>query len=374
MTRMTETTDGDRLTPSDRLRGCLWGMFVGDALAMPVHWYYDVAALRRDFGEVRDHQAPSAHHPNSIMGKASTGQAGRGSQEGDVVGEVILKGKKELWSRPNTHYHHGLEAGDNTLNLLCARILIRNLTAAGGHDPQAFLRDYVDFMTAPDSHRDTYAESYHRDFFANFARGVPPERCAGDEGHDTASIGGLVSLPPLVAALRSDRDQARAALLAQLRLTHRSALLERHALELGELLLHLLDDPAPSLRSLAVESAGRLGSPIGDLVARAEDGRLSDLEVIGRVLSPACYIDQSYPAVLYLAARHAGDLETALIANTNAGGDSCHRGAVLGAIMGAALGLDAIPARWIDGLRDREQLQQEIERFIARFDAADHSP
>ena len=43
----------------DRWRGVLWGMFVGDALAMPVHWYYDVAALQRDFGVVRDFQPPS---------------------------------------------------------------------------------------------------------------------------------------------------------------------------------------------------------------------------------------------------------------------------------------------------------------------------
>ena len=31
-------------TTRERLRGALWGMFVGDALAMPVHWYYDLAA------------------------------------------------------------------------------------------------------------------------------------------------------------------------------------------------------------------------------------------------------------------------------------------------------------------------------------------
>jgi ADP-ribosylglycohydrolase len=41
----------------DCWRGALWGLFVGDALAMPVHGYYDVAALRRDFGVVRDFQA-----------------------------------------------------------------------------------------------------------------------------------------------------------------------------------------------------------------------------------------------------------------------------------------------------------------------------
>ncbi len=77
-----------------RLRGALWGMFVGDALAMPAHWYYDVAALQRDFGTLRDYQAPKDLHPSSIMSLASTGRAGRGSQGGEVVGSVILHGKK----------------------------------------------------------------------------------------------------------------------------------------------------------------------------------------------------------------------------------------------------------------------------------------
>jgi ADP-ribosylglycohydrolase len=68
------------VTRADRLRDALWGIFVGDALAMPVHWYYDVAALQRDFGTIRDYQAPKDFHPNSIMALASTGRAGRGSQ------------------------------------------------------------------------------------------------------------------------------------------------------------------------------------------------------------------------------------------------------------------------------------------------------
>jgi len=66
------------LTRADRLRGCLWGMFVGDALAMPVHWYYDVAALQRDHGEVRDYRSPLPHHPDAIMSRSSTGRAGSG--------------------------------------------------------------------------------------------------------------------------------------------------------------------------------------------------------------------------------------------------------------------------------------------------------
>jgi ADP-ribosyl-[dinitrogen reductase] hydrolase len=357
------------ITRTERIRGALWGMFIGDALAMPVHWYYDIAALRQDFGAIRDYQAPKDHHPSSIMALASTAKAGRGSQQGEVVGSVILKGKKPHWGPPNRHYHQGMQAGDNTLNLLCARVLIRSMNTMGRYDPADFLREYIAFMTAPDSHNDTYAESYHRDFFANYARGLPPERCAGAEGHDTASIGGLVALPPVIfAALsRNDRAAADAAALVQLRLTHRSSALERYALALSELLVRLLQEPEAQIGPLACAIAERLGFPAAAVVERITRNRQSDLDVIGRLLSPACYIDQSFPAVLYLAARYPDDFEAALAANTHVGGDNCHRGAVLGAMLGAALGFRAIPERWIQGLQAHAALEQEIEAFIVGF-------
>ena len=353
----------------DRLRGMLWGMFVGDALAMPVHWYYDVAALQRDFGTVRDYQAPCDYHPSSIMSLANTGAAGRGSQEGEVVGRVILHGKKHLWGQPNRHYHAGLQSGDNTLNLLCVRVLLRTMNTSGRYDSGDFLSAYMAFMTTPDSHNDTYAESYHRDFFANYARGVSPERCAGAEGHDTASIGGLVALPPVIVAAMREEEPAAVdrTLLAHLRLTHRSTKLERYALALGRLLPRLLQDLEPQVAPLACALAESFGFPATRVVERMNRERRSDLDVIGSQLSPACYIEHSFPAVLYLAARYSDDFEAALVANTNVGGDNCHRGAVLGAILGASLGSGAIPARWIQGLRSRAELHEEIESFITRF-------
>jgi ADP-ribosyl-[dinitrogen reductase] hydrolase len=356
-------------TRAERLRGALWGMFVGDALAMPVHWYYNIAALRHDFGVIRDYQAPKAEHPSSIMALASTGKAGRGAQDGNVVGEVILHGKKHHWGQAKRHYHQGMQAGDNTLNLLCARVLLRSLNANGRHDMADFLREYVSFMTTPDCHNDTYAESYHRDFFANYARGLPAEHCAGTEGHDTASIGGLVSLPLVIfATMRSGEPAApSAAALAQLRLTHRSVQLERFALEFCDLLVHLLSDPSPQIASLSCAAAKRLGFPAEATLERVRRNGMPDHEVIGGLLSSACYIDQSLPAALYLAARYPDDFEAALIANTNLGGDNCHRGAVLGALLGAALGVAAIPERWQQGLTASGELAAEIESFIARF-------
>ena len=50
-----------------RKNGAILGMFVGDALAMPVHWYYNRQALERDYGRVRSYIAPKNPHPDSIL-------------------------------------------------------------------------------------------------------------------------------------------------------------------------------------------------------------------------------------------------------------------------------------------------------------------
>lgn len=361
--------NSNHLGKADRMRGTLWGMFTGDALAMPAHWYYNIAALRQDFGQISDYQAPKAHHPNSIMALSNTAKAGRGSQDGEIVGSVILKGKKQHWGQANRHYHQGMHAGDNTLNMLCARVLLRSLITKGHYDSIDFLHEYIRFMTEPDRHNDTYAESYHRDFFANYAKGVPPENCAGLEGHDTASIGGLVSLPLVILATLSGEDlvTTNAAALTQQRLTHRSSLLERHTLELSQLLFHILNDINPDVEQLACSASSKLGFPAAEVIKGVRHNQNSDLDIIGGLLSPACYIDQSFPSVLYLAARYHDDFESALIANTNAGGDNCHRGAVLGAILGATLGVGAIPKRWIKGLTSYNALNGEIELFISQY-------
>ena len=69
--------------------------------------------------------------------------------------------------------------------------------------------------------------------------------------------------------------------------------------------------------------------------------------VVGRILSPACYIQDAFPASLYLAWKYAEDFSGGIMANANVGGDNCHRGAVVGSLLGVANG---VPARWSEGL------------------------
>jgi ADP-ribosylglycohydrolase len=91
-----------------------------------------------------------------------------------------------------------------------------------------------------------------------------------------------------------------------------------------------------------------------------------DEVVIGRRVSPACYIAEAFPASLYLAWKYADDFESGVIANANVGGDNCHRGAVLGALIGGAVGVSKMPQRYVDGLDDSRRLKGQIETIVTR--------
>jgi ADP-ribosylglycohydrolase len=355
---------------ADRGRGIVLGGAVADALAMPTHWYYDPRALKADYGEVREFVKPKFEHAGSIMGLSNTGGAGRGSQEGDVIGAVINHGKRDHWRR-GVHYHCTLQAGENTLNTQVTRLLVRTMTETGGYSAKSFLDAYVAFMTTPGSHNDAYAESYHRMFFANYAKGVAPEKCAGDDGHNIASMGGFVMLPPVAmyaaAQAASGADgtidieaaaaAAGAAAGAHVLLTHRSAFLSKQANIFGQLIARVA-----------------LGVPLKDAIRVAGAALGLDIEKLAARASPpfgtACYIEDSFPWLLFLAYKYGDDFEAAMVKNVAVGGENVHRGAALGALLGAAHGADAIPSRWRSGLYEAKQTAAEADAFAALLEAS----
>lgn len=66
---------------------------------------------------------------------------------------------------------------------------------------------------------------------------------------------------------------------------------------------------------------------------------------------------------------HADSFEKGVLANTNVGGENCHRGAALGALMGAGLGESAIPTSLITGLKEHAAIKQEIDAFCKTLTA-----
>ena len=306
------------------------GSLAADALAMPVHWYYDRAALCRDYGTVDHFMAPKNPHPGSILWRSSYQPvSGRGD---------ILREQAQYWGQRDVHYHQFLKAGENTLNFKLATELFTLVKETGGYDADAWLDRYIARMLEPGWHRDTYVEEYHRAFFTRYAQGKAPRKCGISDEH----IGGLATVPALVAALEgTPREELRRIVKEHVGLTHAHA----NVLRAADVLVRLL---------WAVAEGGPLRDAIrregGDWISgtKAESWRdESDGNVVGTRYSSACYIAEAMPAALYLTWKYHDDFEAGITANTMVGGDNCHRGAVTGSLLGAACGVpESFTIRW----------------------------
>jgi ADP-ribosylglycohydrolase len=318
-----------------RARGALAGLLIGDALAMPVHWYYDRGALKRDYGQVRDFLAPKSPHSGSIMWRSSY-------QAPNAKGE-ILHDQAQYWGQHGVHYHQFLKPGENTLTAKLARLSLEMAAQPEGYSPERYLERYIAFLTTPGTHRDTYLEECHRGFFTNYANGKDPFRCAVQEKH----IGGLTPMLAVALAYRDQRAQGVELALEHMRLTHAGSKME----SAGRLVLEVLYDvlEGEGLKTVLERRMARQENPLLGHPFQAWLGR-DDSDVIGRHLSPACYLEDSVPSVLYLALKYHDRPEEGLVANTNLGGENVHRGSVLGCLLGAENGPDAWPKRWVDGL------------------------
>jgi len=329
------------LSPADRYHGAALGAFIADALAMPAHWFYDTDALRQQFGRIDSFRPPPREHPNSILWRSVYELT---EPEYDILGD-----QRRYWGTRGVHYHQFLQAGENTLNLKLLRLVLDLIARNGDYNRSRFLEAYRRFMLRPRDHRDTYVEECHRGFFVNLCRGVPAERAAVEEKH----IGGMVAVVPLYTSLRSlghDHDHAAAAVLEHVSVTHAGRRVRDAAITLLTVASELVEGVglSESLRGhLRRQDLPFLRGPI-----EAESAEPVS-RILGRRYSTACYLDDAMPATYYLALRYAKDPSEGLVENTMAGGDNCHRGAVLGALFGTAYGASAFPEAWREGLLTR---------------------
>ena len=123
-----------------------------------------------------------------------------------------------------------------------------------------------------------------------------------------------------------------------------------------ETVLSAVRDAMEMLRAAYPRSDGALA--LLSLLKRAVDlaGEEGDeLEAIHR-LGEGWTGDEALAIAVYCALRHPKDLEKALIAAVNHGGDSDSTGAVTGNILGAALGMKAIPQKFLDRLELKDTI------------------
>lgn len=75
-------------------------------------------------------------------------------------------------------------------------------------------------------------------------------------------------------------------------------------------------------------------------------------EALGLSQGVTGYAYHTVPVALYAWARHAGDFHAGLTAALNCGGDTDTVGAIAGALLGAQVGPQGIPAAWLEGVGD----------------------
>ena len=419
-------------------------MLVGDALAVPGHWFYSPTKLRKDYGEIDGMVAPKATHAESmIQGMSYNGSidilhdkaiyyegstAVAASTQKQLSKEDIQKRRDDhgnyvgVTEDERVHYHQSFrhQKGMNTTNACIARLLMRYLAKTNSgqqdlYDPDQFLEEFQTYMTtAPDpkdtsqikSHNDTYLDVYARYFFTQASQGTRLRNCAMSQ-RDQWSIGsldGVVMSIPIIAAYA---DEPEAMVLGRVvehhMLTHRSVSVTMVASVLVSLLLGLYKGQAlrPALevamsklrppkctgremRDSYVDHRGPGNIPkhekwLQHMTTTDEDfleliqsflANESDDENVGgwgdrphSRFSTACYCEQTIAIVLYLAYKYHDNPRKALLQNVMLGGHSTSRGAVLGAILGAAHGADQVPFQ--TDLAAYSYIQQEIDNVIA---------
>ena len=324
------------ISSADRIRGALLGLFIGDALAMPVHWYYDTDALRRDYGTINGYVKPQNPHPDSILWRSSFPVL-RGVTD-------ILHDQRQYWGKKDIHYHQFLEAGENTLNVKLARELLVLLEQNGRYTSDSWLERMVSFLTCPDSHKDTYLEEYLRYFFTTYANHGELAACGRqDENH----IGGYSLMLPLTIVCSGQADYAKRLSLEHLALTHGGPSMSTWGTFIASILVDLLkgNSMKDSIKAAAPESGIDLDI---ELYEKLTD--YPDTTVVTKHFSSACYVDYAVPATIFLALKYEMTPESGLISNTMCGGDNAGRGALLGALLGAVNGVEGWPAEWVSGL------------------------
>ena len=336
--------------------GCLMGALIGDALGVGPHWYYDLDALRRDYGP--------------WISGYTTPRPGR--------------------------YHAGMKAGELSQTGLLTAGLLRMVAARGDYLETDFTRWLDEELLpkldgTPTNGPGGYTNQDIRDVHRHrVVERRPWGECASEA--DTAEA--AARLPVLAALYAHDPGTGARQMAAHCRVTQSDGLTVSLSVAFGCVLSALIRgdklDAGISGRLMGLVKAGKLpfGSvsmgtdPAAEGKFPSPDGVLLPGYCAAAAVDPAVRIDPAWkicgvyglpcaifgplPAAYYLAARFAGDFEGAVLHAINGGGQNLNRASLTGALAGAQVGLSGIPPRFVDGLDGGAELVELARRVAAR--------
>lgn len=324
---------GGKVSLADRLRGAIWGQLVGDAACLGSHWIYDLDELDRTCpGGVQGFEAPA-------------------------------KG----------HYHCGKGPGDQTHYGDAALIMLRSVADLGRFDAADFGRRFIDLMASPDytGYRD-YATKKTLENYQRFVAEHPLEAFDFQRGGDDDQPATATRLAPVVAAHYRDAGLLEA-VTAATRVCQNSgravAYMKCHALVLKELFEGIDLECAFRRAGEALLSDAVFGPEIRRKIREAMDAVHHTVTTATGRFGQSCPLIHSFPAAVQAAVKHAADFTAAVLSTARAGGDSAGRAAMIGAWLGAALGVEGIPEAWRRRLTAYDAIERDVERLVRQLES-----
>lgn len=295
--------------------------FVGDSLSLGAHWIYDTAVIDQTIGRVDTLRAPL---PDSYHAGKQNGQF--------------------------THY------GDQTLVLLEAVAQDGAFSLTGF--AAAWQRLFADYQG--------YIDKATSATLDNLKRNLPLDQC----GSSSTDLGGAARIAPLVYRYRHDRQALLAAARRQTAFTHNHPATLAGADFIARTTWQVLQGSDPVAAMEAALSEGMADVDLADRIREGLKTKGQDTRTVIKEFGQVCGITAALPGAVHLILNYSHDLETALIENTMAGGDSAARGLVAGMILGASLGEEALPAAWLSGM----QKSAAIRELLGKIDNQMQTP
>jgi ADP-ribosylglycohydrolase len=354
--KLSELTMSDNHI-QDRAEGAILGAWIGDALGLGPHWYYNLEELHRDYGEWIDQYTDP--------------KPGR--------------------------YHDGMKAGQLSQSGFILALMVRSLIDCGEYDEKDFCRrmdlDLFPFLDGtPVSGPGRYTSQSIREAWRRRVLQDLPWGQTGGYADTTEAIERTLAIAVRYAFQPS---QLAGAITANTMLTQTDntvvsmtvafgavlgLLVQGNSLDadLSGKLMRLVKSEELPFHTVTSDDlkpprpgdpdpprAGRFASPDALLspsymAAAAVDPeiRIEPAWKVSIVYGMPCAIYHMLPAAYYLSARFHNDFESAVLHALNGGGQNQVRAILTGALTGAQTGLSGIPQRFLDGLENIDKLRE----------------
>lgn len=299
------------------------GAIVADAASLGLHWLYDPARIA--------------------------------DVTVDTAGPAFVPIDAAHFDGVPGYFAHGARADGQVSQYGECLLLALHTYAAGGFDVAAY-QDAFAARFGPGGDYVGYIDRPTRGTLANLAADVK-----APSGIDDDQLPAIARLPAVVA-YGTDDD-----IMPAIQITNVNDVATAYG-QVFARLLHAVIAGAPVVAALKTGAADAPSDIRAPLVAALEADE-PDSVAYGEITQRACHLPMAMPLAFHIMAR-AGSYRDAVERNINAGGDSCGRAMIIGAVMGAAHGIEGrgIPLEWImrtDDASDAWSMCRKIEAMSA---------